>query len=316
MSAGKWDEIDFSIIPGKAMTKLMSSSQSDPRPAFERHGQVERFINWVRKQPQVKFTGHPHELVKAVLTRRINTSKIELYNRQFQTILESFNDHKLGNVFCALDTSASMNLKVCSGTTAYEICISLGIVFSALNIGHFKDHVVAFDEESALIKLCGNFTDRVYQILQMKTAWGSTNFQSVIDLIVQIRNAFPSIPVADYPSTLLVLSDMQFNPVKGNSATNYRKAIAKLKKVGLGKIRIIWWFLNGAEKDFPSKINDEGVNIVGGFDPTILKALAFPGKNHHTDTDLTQTNPLKGMLNFLNQPIFELLNFEQPEPTR
>ena len=39
---------------------------------------------------------------------------------------------------------------------------------------------------------------------------GSTNFQSVVDEIVRIRKSNPNIPLEDYPSTLLVVSDMQF----------------------------------------------------------------------------------------------------------
>jgi hypothetical protein len=34
----------------------------------------------------------------------------------------------------------------------------------------------------------------------MTTAWGSTNFQSVIDLLVRIRRDHPTIPIADYPA--------------------------------------------------------------------------------------------------------------------
>jgi hypothetical protein len=48
-----------------------------------------------------------------------------------------------------------MTREVVPGVTAYDIGISLGLVFSSLNVGHFRDCVVAFDEESSLVPLRG-----------------------------------------------------------------------------------------------------------------------------------------------------------------
>ncbi|MFO0925799.1 MAG: DUF2828 family protein [Gemmataceae bacterium] len=146
-----------------------------------------------------------------------------IYDRQFETILEPMRGHQLGNVLCALDTSGSMAAAVAGKTTAYDVCVSLGLVFSSLNVGLFQNAVVAFDSTSRLIRLNGTFCERLHQVESMETAWGSTNFQSVIDLLVQTRRQHPTTPVAEFPSTLLVVSDMQFNPVDGNAQTNYER---------------------------------------------------------------------------------------------
>ena len=42
--------------------------------------------------------------------------------------------------------------------------MSLGIYFSTLNEGPFKDHVVMFDDVSRVLKLAGTFTDKARQI--------------------------------------------------------------------------------------------------------------------------------------------------------
>src|SRR5262245_44943109 len=272
MSANQWDLVRFDAIPGRAMTRLVSLTGRDGKCAFERHGQVERLLAWVREQPLVKFTGHPHELVRAARTRDTVVTR-EVHDRQFETVLQPLRAHTLGNVLCALDTSGSMTAEVVPGVSAYDICVSLGLAFSALNVGHFCDVVVAFGDESSLVHLSGTFTQRLKQITTMTTAWGSTNFQSVIDLLVQVRRDNPAIPVEDFPATLLVVSDMQFNPVGGNTRTNYEEALAKLRRVGLGTMRIIWWFVNGQGTDFPAQADDEGVYLVGGFDPSVLKGL-------------------------------------------
>jgi hypothetical protein len=310
MSRNQWEQLNFNGIPGRAMMHLVSRNGKDKMTAVERHGQVERLLAWVREQPAVKFTGYPYELVRAARKRRDVVAR-EIFDRQFATVLEPMRDHALGNVLCALDTSGSMTMEVVPGISAYDICISLGLAFSSLNVGSFRDSVVAFGNTSQLVTLQGTFAERLRQIETMTTAWGSTNFQSVIDLLVRIRRSNPSIPVEDFPNTLLVVSDMQFNPVGGNAQTNYQAAMQKLHAAGLGSMRIIWWFVNGEAPDFPATLSDEGVYIVGGFDPTVLKALM--GLKGNTDRDTPEKRketPLEGMLNFLRQPIFGLLKVE------
>lgn len=311
MSDRDWDNINFKGIPGRAMLQHTSrKGKSDKKTVFERHGQVERLRQWVLDQPMVKFTGYPFELTRAASSRK-NPSIVQklIYDKQFLSLIEPMKGHSLGNVLCALDTSSSMQSPVIPNVSAYDICISMGLVFSALNVGHFKDAVVAFNDVSTLVTLKGEFCDRLHQIERMTTAWGSTDFQSVIDLLVQIRKQNPKIPLEEYPESILVVSDMQFNPAGKNKKTNYEMAMKKLREVGLGDVRLIWWFVNGKGTDFPSQMGDKGTYMIGGFDPNNLKALMglneqrkdFVAKERKEET------PLDGMMNFLQQPIFALL---------
>jgi hypothetical protein len=312
MGHRQFSEINFNGIPGKAMLLHTSQKGRDKLTAFERHGQVERLKTWVLQQPQIKFTGYPYELTRAASFRKKPSIVHRLvYNRQFETVLEPLKSHKLGNVLCAIDTSGSMTAQVMPGVSAYDICVSMGLVFSSLNLGYFRDVVVAFNDVSTLVRLSGEFVDRLHQIEKMTTAWGSTNFQSVIDLLARTRKENPDIPVEEYPETVLVISDMQFNPAGRNTRTNYEEAMRKLRKVGLQDMRIIWWFVNGAGTDFPSQMDDKGVYMIGGFDPVNLRALLglSAGKKEFVASEQKEKAPLDGMMNFLGQPIFGLLRF-------
>jgi hypothetical protein len=138
-------------------------------------------------------------------------------------------------------------------------------------------------------------------------------------IIAELRTCFdPEIPVNEYPETVLVVSDMQFNPSgwgvdgKVTAETNYETARKKLNAAGLNDVRIIWWFVNGAGTDFPSKMDDKGVYMIGGFDPVNLKSLmgldaTKEDKKDFNAEEKKEETPLDGMLNFLNQPIFGLL---------
>jgi hypothetical protein len=73
-------------------------------------------------------------------------------------------------------------------------------------------------------------------------------------------------------------------------------------------MRIIWWVVNGQATDFPAQADDEGVYLVGGFDPSVLKGLMGLAAEKEFDAVAKQKQtPLDGMLNFLSQPIFGLL---------
>jgi len=316
MSRGDFESVHFNGIPGKAMLGFTSRKGKDNQTVFERHGQVERLREWVLGQKTIKFNGYPYELTRAASK---NPSLIQgmIFDKQFEALLAPMREHNLGNVLCALDTSGSMSWgKMMGDVTPLEVCLSMGLVFSALNVGYFKDTVVAFSSHSHLVKLEGGFSERVQQVSGLN-AMGSTNFQSVIDLLVKVRREHPEISLDQYPETLLVVSDMQFNPVGDNAQTNYEAAMEKLNSVGLNEMRIIWWFVNGAGTDFPAQMNDKGVYIIGGFDPVNLKALMGLST---TDTEKPKDfvakekvdeTPISGMKNFLSQPIFGLINNDE-----
>lgn len=281
-----FDEIDFKKISGKALSLLIKGK------FLENNKLVEKYTLWIESQPVAKFTGYVYELYKQIrINRNITGYQKMTVNKQFDGLVELAKKDRggiTGNVWCALDTSGSMSWTNLEGDiTALDVCVSLGIYFSALNEGSFKDHVILFDTNSRKLKLRGTFTEKVKQVPM--NAMGSTNFQSVIDEIVTIRKANPSIPVEDYPTTLLVISDMQFNPSGVRSSfymrdsgvivpahdeiTNFEAARLKLSEVGLPMINIIWWDVTGRGKDVPVREGDQGTALLSGFDGAIITQI-------------------------------------------
>ena len=293
MCAGEWTDLDFNMIPGKALFSLLSQKGKDKKNAIERHNLEQSYLNWIKKQPVAKFTGYPYELYNAAKGHNRTLIQRHTFNKQFDGLIEKGKKDipeellKKG-VLCALDTSGSMD---CSydmnglphNLAPIDICLGLGIYFSSLIEGHFKDNVIMFDNNSRFLKLSGEFCDKVDQI--PPNAMGGTNFQSVIDEIVRVRKSNPEIPVEDYPEVLLVVSDMQFNPAgDGNwyqrkttgydTETNYEVAMRKLRAVGLPDMTIIWWQVNGRfTGDVPSTMFDNGTVLISGFDGAIVTSI-------------------------------------------
>jgi hypothetical protein len=306
MSWGLWNSINFKTIPGKALFNMVSRKGRDKQTVLARHGLENKYLTWIQEQPVAKFTGYVYELFSKANKYNLPVIEQHTYNKQFDGLVAKAEAGIKGNVWCALDTSGSMGAIVAPNVTALDVCVSLGIYFSALNTGPFKDHVIMFDSTSKTMRIGGSFVDKVRQITTATTAWGSTNFQSVIDEIVRVRLNNPNIPVEDYPETLLVVSDNQFNPVGGNTETNYEAAMRKLRAVGLNDISIIWWSVNSSYgQDYTNKVGDRGVTMLSGFDGAVISLIL--GGEPKT-RKLSEMTPYDQMLVALDQ---ELLNIVQ-----
>lgn len=287
MCRNQWNKIYFDRVPGKALSMMTSSSKRHPESAIGAHGETERYLHWLDQQPVAKFTGYPHELVEKLMPsstygwyfpepERQNLIQIRTVDKQFEGLLEKARQDVspgYGNLWVAIDTSGSMAWTGENGVSAYNIALGLGIYFSALNEGAFQDHIIMFDNVSRKMKLKGLLSEKVNQICSSNDAMGSTNFQSVIDEIVRIRREHPSIPVEDFPESLLVVTDLQFNPAGENTKSNYEVAQQKLADAGLPKLKIIWWNVTDRSRDLPNQKDDEDVMMLGGFDGAIIPFL-------------------------------------------
>jgi Domain of unknown function (DUF2828) len=317
MQDGLWDKLDFARIAGKALFQMVNSKGKDNKTVLERHNLEPRYLAWLNTQPIAKFTGYVYELFRAAYPNNsYGASKISLaqrntLNKQFDGLIELAKKGTGGireNVWSALDTSGSMTWETIDskGTHPIDVCISLGVYFATLNEGTFHKNIIAFNEQSKVIQLSGEFTDMCQQAMTCG-GWGSTNFQSVIDEIVRVRTQRPDVPIADFPTTLLVVSDMQFNVASSKSKTNYETAMEKLRVVGLGDMKIIWWWVTSRGKDFPSTISDAGVTMIGGFDGSVV-SLIIGGETTTIDKvtgETRQLNPIENMLKALNQDVLQ-----------
>lgn len=279
--SGRFKDINWNLIPGRALSKLASQK------FLTKHELEKGYIDWVKAQPTVKFTGYVYELMKEISTSNGWSSSVKnlplfkkiTVDKQFDELIKKAEaDGKItDNVWCALDTSGSMGIEVIPGTSALDICVSLGVFFATLNKGAFHKNVIMFDTVSHVKQLPdAGFCDMVSDIYNSATAWGSTNFQSVVDEIVRIRTENPNIPLEDYPTTLLVVSDMQFNPVGANVTTNYIEMKKKLYEVFpqefVDNMKFIWWQVTGRTKDVPAEIGT-GQIFLSGFDGSVVSLM-------------------------------------------
>ncbi len=285
---GLYSKIDWKTIPGKALLNLVSGN------FLEAHKLTKSYVEWLKTQPVAKFNGYAFELGSKVF-RSYNmsmASKITI-DKQFRGLIETAkkdNGGIKGNVLCGLDTSGSMTsgIEGANGITSYDVAVSLGVYFSELNEGAFHNVVAMFDNTSELLSLSGEFTDKLNQIRNRRDAMGGTNFQSLINLIVDTRKKHPEIPLSEFPHTLLVVSDMQFNPTQNgwywrgetypDEKTNYEAALTKLRSVFpeefVSDFKIVWWYCAGRHtNDYPTNMENGGTYMISGFDGAAISFI-------------------------------------------
>lgn len=287
-----YDALNWSHIPGRALNLLVTSK------FLSNHNLKDEYTKWIMAQPVAKFTGYVFELARklreARSVRGYYTDRKDIpievkhtLDAQFEGLVDKARaDGKITeNVWCCLDTSGSMSRRAegIKDITCEDIASSLALFFADLNTGPFHNKVIMFDNVSYPYDMKGeSFCDRIMNLPSV--GCGGTNFQSAVDEIIKIRKEHPEIPLEQYPTTILVVSDMQFNPVSygwrssRTEPTNYEYSVRSLKTVFpsdfVDNMKWIWWdCASRRTQDFAATIQDSGCYFFSGFDGSIISML-------------------------------------------
>lgn len=259
MCSGNWDQINYQHVPSKA-SKLY-------RKAFKKRDatRYEEFIGAVEKG-EAKINAKalfPHDLVTSYLGYGVTLDRtIEAQWKALPNFMAGNNK----SILPICDVSGSM-----SGLPL-QVCIALGIYLSERNEGPFKNAFITFHSTPKLEVLRGTtLLDRVNQ-LKIAEWGGSTNIESTFKLILKaaVQN---NVPEEMMPGMLLICSDMQFNTCTSNAdASAFNMVAAEYAKAGYKMPQLVFWNLN-ASGNYPVSYNQQGVALVSGFSPSIMKQL-------------------------------------------
>lgn len=290
MCSGKWDELDAKSLPSRCLkfntqALLYQKKDGSVREKKEKSNkELTEAYHEMRIRCREKFLKHfalaakgeakvngktlqPHEIVQEYF---YGANKQDALEGQWIDLRKSV--EKLGSFkkFVVLsDVSGSM-----SGTPMM-VSIALGILISETNDKAFRDRVMTFSEDPSWHDLskCNNLFEKVQSLAKAK--WGgSTNFEAAYELILKQCQKH-KVSKENMPDALLILSDMQFNAANyGNEMTYQERVKKRFKEAGYNKPpTIIFWNLRGNTNNMPAKFDTEGVIMVSGFSPAILKYL-------------------------------------------
>lgn len=274
ISKGKFEDIDFGKIHGRALSLLVKSK------FLTNQGLSDAYSEWVRKPENVtlKYTGFVHELLPQ---RGANSNLKETINKQFATLVKKGGEQKQTRLITAIDTSGSMESNA-HGTnvTSLDVAKSIGIYFSEFLTGEFANSWIEFDSNAKLKQWVGdNPYDKFHN--DRSEAYGSTDFQKVIDLFCILKTK--GISEEHFPEGILCISDGEFNPA-GLGKTNVDVALDKLRSAGFSKdyvdnfIMVFWNITNTFYSSKPTvKFETFGdvknVFYFSGFSPSVITFL-------------------------------------------
>lgn len=284
-----YDRINFDRIAGRALAILVGSK------FLQNHGLVEKYTKWIESKPTAKFTGFVFELFKPLGNgygcRHIEAYKEATINAQFAQLVKTGKDgvNTNSSLLVVRDTSSSMTSPaVGCPVSSYDVGKSMALYFSEFLTGPFANSFAEFADTCKLHQWKGKTAVDKY-INDRCEAYGGTNFQSVIDLFIRLKNQ--GVPESDFPTGLLCVSDGEFNRASyyGSrsgtaSSTNFNVAIQKLRDAGFSKeyvdnFKIILWDIPNRyygsipETKFEDFTDTPNFFYMSGFDPACVSFI-------------------------------------------
>lgn len=257
MCSKEWAKINYEQVPSVAMHKYNKAWYRNDSERFSKY--IEAVNNGEKKINAAAI--FPHDIIKNALgysSRRLNPAEIAQWNN-----LPNWLEGTVNSMIPVCDTSGSMwGLPI-------EICVSLGLYISERNEGPFKDAFITFSDNPKMQYLKGNINQRIKQ-LENADWGGSTNLVAVFRLILQKALENHLAPEL-MPKTILIISDMEFNSC--GRLTNYETIKEAYRTSGYRCPEIAFWNVNGRVKNVPITVNEQGVALISGASPSIIKSV-------------------------------------------
>lgn len=277
MSAREWAEIQYDKLPSQAHRKHVK--------AFKRHDETgyETYLGKVEKgEAKINSgTAFTYELYNMAL----NTGESRTADAMWKALPDWTNGE---NALVLPDVSGSMSWGG-GEVTPISVSVSLAVYFAERNKGLFKNYFLSFSSEAELVKLSGTTLSSKIRSVHNSTSWmGSTNLQAAFDAVLKAAVDSKASP-DEMPSTLYIISDMQFNQATyENKETNLEVAKRKFEEAGYELPHIVFWNVNASGKEAPATMYDNKVTLISGANQSTFQYVVA-GKT-----------PIQSMLDILN----------------
>jgi len=286
MCAKEWDSIDFNKIPSVASARY--------RTAFYRNSPVfkEYVEKLAKKDGSAKVNAgavYPYDVLKSTIMQRWNTTILSKTDRDF--IIAQWdalpNYVEDSSILPLVDVSGSMTCPAGnSNVRCIDVAVSLGLYLADKNKGAFKDIFCTFSNTPELINLKGDIIQKVEQMESSKWEMG-TNIVAAFKKILGTAIS-GNVSREEMPKILLILSDMQFNDCVRFDDSAMESIKRNFENAGYNIPRVVFWNINSHD-NVPVKHNTNGVALVSGFSPTIVKNIMNASEKFDPENIMLET---------------------------
>lgn len=262
MCAKQWDQIEYDKLP--SVCGLRSAK------AFRRND-GERYQEFLdSKETKVNVSvAFPHDVYRVYKSGDYHVAD------KYWTNLPDLGIE--GNILPVVDVSGSMLCTASGSIRCIDISVSLGVYLAQHIKGNFQNVMFTFSEKPTLVILPK--TDKTKDLFSFteRMNWGmSTNIQKMYEELLRMAIKVNATN-KDMPKALLILSDMEFNQCNGSFKENKQTILENMREkfndAGYKLPTIIFWNLNAQYDNFPSMSQEEGVALIAGFSPNIIKPI-------------------------------------------
>lgn len=252
---------DYAQVPSKASLRY--------RKAFSRNdnARYSAYLEAVNKGEKKINTStlYPYDLLHTLWNGNDTRTADTMWKN-----LPDYVDNLQGLVVA--DTSGSMYGR------PMEVSVSLAMYIAERNKNEaWKDYFISFSERPKFHKITGNTLAQRAKSVQLGDV-ANTNIQAVFDLILARAlgaDGLKRVSQEDMPKILLIISDMEFDSCAcgndGRHFTNFEMIQKKYRQAGYEMPTLVFWNVNSRNTQTPVTINDNGVVLISGCSPVVLK---------------------------------------------
>ena len=277
MCQKKWNQIQYNKVPSVAMARYTRAFDKNDHERFQRYKDA-----LVRGEATVHAdTLFPHDCIRTAFH-----GDAKIAEAQFDA-LPDYLEGTDEKIMCICDTSGSMQSVVGGSVQAIHVSMGMSLYCSSrLPVDSpFYKRFIAFGSEGRFVDWRKHtFSSALYDRKVFDRAVASTRIDRALGLILKIAKQ-RNIPQNLMPTTLLIISDMQFTSgATDNSGwdshglseketlTEIQKAMNKFADAGYDAPKIVYWNTAGYEGQ-QDTVNSENIGLVSGFSPSICKAI-------------------------------------------
>ncbi len=285
MSSNRWNEIIYSSVPSRAMAIY--------RNAFMRHD-PERFDEFIEnvKQGQEKInsaTLYPYDILERMTDGEFDLSYIK-YDPVLEAQWKALPNYVDGeyNVLVMADTSGSMVGRPMATS------VGLAIYFAERNKGIWHNKFMTFSSEPSFVEIKG---ETLYEKIKcVPEIVDTTNLEAALRLILDTAIKH-QLTQEDMPKSLVIISDMQFDPATGSrgDVTFYDTMKEMYNRAGYEIPNIVFWQVDSRRDSFQVTSEYKGVQLASGQSPSVFKSIL----------NTIGKTPYEAMLEILNNPRYD-----------
>ena len=310
ISQEKYQELDFSKIPGRALSLITNSK------FLANHGLEDKFTKFVLSQDTAKYTGFVYELFSKPMQKPYQRA---LVDKQFMGLIETAKQdmNRDSNFIVCVDTSGSMTYTAYgTNMTSYNVAKSMALYFSHLLDGKFANTFLEFHSTVKMHTWEGKTPSEQFDNFRSSYV-GSTNFLGVAKLFCDLKQK--GYAESDFPTGLICISDGEFDSSYSYGGQTKETTFVRFKEMLLAagfstefveNFKLVLWDIpNGYYgkhiTKFEGLANHPNFFYMSGFDPSGISFLC--GKEMKDKVITAPKNAEELFLEAMNQELLLML---------